>query len=162
MKRLIYISIVSMLVSGCAVNSGVLKISEDTYKVSRQAATGFEGSSGIRDGALQEANEFCAKQGKCLKVILIGGHHPPYIFGNFPKVDIQFKCLSPNDPELKQRDLETIQQSGQGKDIGAYNSDELVNKLKTLNKLLSDGLITKNEFEQRKQKLLDDYMSKKN
>jgi len=40
------------------------------------------------------------------------------------------------------------------------NNSELENKLKTLNKLLLDGLITKNEFEEQKKKLLNDYTSK--
>ena len=40
--------------------------------------------------------------------------------------------------------------------------EELADKLKTLNKLLSDGLITKKEFEEQKQKMLNDYTSRKN
>ena len=46
--------------------------------------------------------------------------------------------------------------------IQTENNGELENKLKTLNKLLSDGLITKSEFEEQKKKLLNDYTSKQN
>lgn len=56
--------------------------------------------------------------------------------------------------------------------IGDVKSDEKINvktegngelgqKLKTLNKLLTDGLITKAEFDEQKKKLLDEYTSKK-
>lgn len=44
--------------------------------------------------------------------------------------------------------------------IKTENSEELATKIKALNKLLTDGLITKNEFEEQKKKLLDTYTSK--
>lgn len=44
----------------------------------------------------------------------------------------------------------------------ADNEEEIADKLRTLNKLLSDELITKKEFEEQKQKILNDYTSKKN
>lgn len=44
--------------------------------------------------------------------------------------------------------------------VETENNEELANKLKTLNKLLTDGLITKNEFDEQKKKLLNDYTSK--
>jgi hypothetical protein len=137
----------AMLVSGCAVNSGVVSIGKDTYMVSRQAATGFVGSSGLKDEALLEANQYCANQGKSLYVTLIGGHHPPYIFGNFPKVEVQFMCLDASDPRLKKDNEKANIQS----------NEDLETKIKTLNKLLSDGLITKKEFEEQKSRLLNDY-----
>jgi hypothetical protein len=40
------------------------------------------------------------------------------------------------------------------------NNNELETKIKTLNKLLSDRLITKGEFDEQKKKLLNDYTSK--
>lgn len=46
--------------------------------------------------------------------------------------------------------------------VKTENNEELANKLKTLNKLLTDGLITKNEFDEQKKKLLNDYTSKQN
>lgn len=149
MKRIIVLLLCLVLCS-CARNSGVVKIGKDTYSISRQAATGFEGGSGLKDAALLEANEFCVSQGKTLKVLLIGGNHPPYIFGNFPKVEVQFMCLDANDPRLKDgNEKESIQ-----------SDDALGVKIKNLNKLLSDGLITKSDFEEQKQKLLNDYTSR--
>jgi nitrogen regulatory protein PII-like uncharacterized protein len=50
--------------------------------------------------------------------------------------------------------------SEQKVDIKTENKEELVQKLKTLNKLLADGLITQNEFEEQKKKLLDNYTNK--
>lgn len=44
--------------------------------------------------------------------------------------------------------------------VKTENNEELTDKLKTLNKLLTDGLITKSEFDEQKKKLLDTYTSK--
>lgn len=87
-----FILLVFILV-GCASNSGVVKIGEDTYKIYRRAATGFASGTAIREKITLEANEFCIGQGKVSKVLLMGGSHPPYILGNFPKAEIQFKCV---------------------------------------------------------------------
>ena len=150
--KIVIALLLCLALCGCAVNSGIVKIGKDTYKVSRQAATGFVGGSGLKDAALLEASEFCASQGKSMKVLLIGGNHPPYIFGNFPKVEVQFMCLDANDPRLKEDNEKINIQSG----------DALESKIKDLNKLLSDGFITKSDFEEQKKKLLNDYTSKQN
>lgn len=99
MKMIIYCLIVLFL-AGCASNSGVAPIGKDTYMVSRQAATGFSGSGDLKAQALREANEYCLNQKKVLQVIHTEEAKPPFIFGNFPKAEIQFMCLDSNDPEL--------------------------------------------------------------
>ena len=137
-------------VCGCAVNSGVVKIGEDTYQTYKRAATGFVGGNQIREAALLEANEFCVRQGKVMKVLEIGGSHPPYILGNFPKATVQFMCLDSDDPRLK----DNINK------LDGSVKEDVENKIKTLNKLLSDGLITKSDFEEQKKKLLNDYTNK--
>jgi outer membrane protein assembly factor BamE (lipoprotein component of BamABCDE complex) len=44
--------------------------------------------------------------------------------------------------------------------VKTEQDDQLVNKLRTLNKLLSDGLLTKDEFNEQKKKLLSEYTGK--
>jgi hypothetical protein len=90
---------VSMLV-GCASNSGVVPIGPDTFMVSRQAATGFSGLGNLKAEALREAEEFCAGKGKTMQIVNSTESQPPYIFGNFPKAEVQFMCLDAGDPEL--------------------------------------------------------------
>jgi outer membrane protein assembly factor BamE (lipoprotein component of BamABCDE complex) len=46
--------------------------------------------------------------------------------------------------------------------IKTESSGELENKLKMLNKLLADELITKSDFDEQKKKLLNDYTNKQN
>lgn len=101
MKLAVPVALLAIL-SGCAVNSGIVATSDDTYYVSRQAATGFTGLSGLRPEAIKEANEQCAKMGK--KYIEIGSKEsqPPYILGNFPRVEIQFRCVKTGPKESEQ------------------------------------------------------------
>jgi hypothetical protein len=99
MKKVIYSTLV-ILVTGCASNSGVVPIGPDTFMVSRQAATGFSGSGTLKAEAFQEANQYCLSQKKKLQVVHTAEAQPPYVFGNFPKAEVQFMCLDANDSEL--------------------------------------------------------------
>jgi hypothetical protein len=91
MKKLF--SIGALLLSGCAANSGIVVTGQDSYFVSRQAATGFTGMGTLKAEALGEAGLFCGSKGKTLEVIGENDAKPPFILGNFPKTEIRFKCV---------------------------------------------------------------------
>jgi hypothetical protein len=97
--KAVYLTLAALL-AGCASNSGIIPIGQDTYMVSRQAATGFSGSGTLKAEAFQEANRYCLSQGKNLQVVSTNEAQPPYIFGNFPKAEVQFMCLNSNDSEM--------------------------------------------------------------
>ena len=97
--KMLYCSLAILLV-GCASNSGVVPIGKDTFMVSRQAATGFSGSGTLKAEAFKEANQYCLSQKKTLQVVNTSEAQPPYVFGNFPKAEVQFMCLDPNDSEF--------------------------------------------------------------
>ena len=104
MKSIITIIALLFLV-GCAANSGIVPIGQDTFMVSRQAATGFPGLGNLKADAFREANQYCVNQGRSLQVVHTSESNPPYILGNYPKVEIQFMCLNANDPELNRPKL---------------------------------------------------------
>jgi hypothetical protein len=91
MKYIIVITCVTLF--GCASNSGVVPMGNNTYMVSRQAATGFSGMGTLKAEAMKEAYAQCQKTGKSVEVIETVDAKPPYIFGNFPKTEIRFKCV---------------------------------------------------------------------
>ena len=91
-SRLVICSIPIVLL-GCASNSGVVPIGDDTYMVSRQAATGFSGLGTLKADALKEANSYCVSQNKKMHVVSATEAEPPFILGNFPKAEVQFRCL---------------------------------------------------------------------
>ncbi len=97
----LYIYPFLFFVGGCASNSGVVAIGSDTYMVSRQAATGFSGLGTLKADAMKEAYDYCAAQKKALKVISTEEAEPPFIFGNFPKAEVQFTCENLNVDEAE-------------------------------------------------------------
>jgi hypothetical protein len=94
MKRALCVAAL-LLAGACATNSGVAPMGPDTYVVSRQAATGFSGSGDLKAEALRESNQYCLTQRKEMHVVNITEAQPPFIFGNFPRAEVQFKCLAP-------------------------------------------------------------------
>ena len=90
----IYSCIAAIIVAGCAANSGVVSMGSDIYFVSRQASTGFAGASTLKAEALQEANQYCQMQKKAIEVVHMTEAQPPFILGNYPKAEVQFKCVN--------------------------------------------------------------------
>ena len=88
------IALATALIAGCAANSGVVPMGSNTYMVSRQAATGFSGMGTLKADAMKEAYDQCQKTGKSVQVLEAIDAKPPYIFGNFPKTEIRFKCVA--------------------------------------------------------------------
>jgi hypothetical protein len=92
MKKILVFTV--LVIAGCAANSGVISMGADTFLVSRQAATGFSGSSTLKAEALQEANQYCQIQRKTIEVVNMSETQPPFILGNYPKAEVQFRCLA--------------------------------------------------------------------
>tara|TARA_R110000823_G_scaffold315288_1_gene446476 strand:+ start:2015 stop:2293 length:279 start_codon:yes stop_codon:yes gene_type:complete len=82
-----------LFLAGCASNSGVVPMGNDTYMVSRQAASAFSGMGTLKADAMREAYAECQKTGKRVEIVEAIDAKPPYIFGNFPKTEIRFRCV---------------------------------------------------------------------
>ena len=84
---------IALSLAGCAANSGVVSMGSDSYMVSRQAPTGFSGAGSLKAEVLQEAGQYCAGQRKELVVTKTTEAQPPYVLGNYPRAEVQFKCV---------------------------------------------------------------------
>jgi hypothetical protein len=93
MKKGLLCVVICTAISGCAANSGVVPMGQGNYLVSRQAATGFNGSGNLKTEALQEANAYCNGNKSELNVVRIQEAQPPFLLGNFPKAEVQFTCV---------------------------------------------------------------------
>ena len=150
-----------LLIAGCASNSNVLSIGKDTYMVSRQAATGFSGSGTLKAEAFQEATQYCEKLGKSFQVVSTHEASPPYIFGNFPKAEVQFMCLNANDAELNRPKLKKEANSiveiknGNPAKSEPGQSKDVYSELIKLDNLRKQGIITQTEFDAQKAKILN-------
>ncbi|WP_337879318.1 hypothetical protein [Rheinheimera sp.] len=88
---------VSLIMFGCAQNSGVIHYGNGQYMVSRQAATGFHGMGNLKAEVLNEASAQCQKEGKEVEVLKEIDAEPPYILGNYPRTEIHFKCVASSE-----------------------------------------------------------------
>ena len=159
MKTILIVPMLAVaLLNGCATSEPVQKYSESKsafgrnppltrhdisekqiFRVYEQGATGFVPMAMVRETAEKRAEESCTRQGKRMAVLGEQMSHPPYILGNFPRIELVFACIDqPN----------TARPSFQ---------DEQYTKLSNLKKLLDDGVITKEEFERQKSKILSSY-----
>lgn len=76
-------------VSGCAANTGIVKISDDTYMLGKQG--GWESSgSAVKVELYKEANQFCAEMGK--KFVQTSAQSDDQGLGKHATAEIQFKC----------------------------------------------------------------------
>ena len=94
MKSCFVAFVIAILASACASNSGVVQMGNDTYFISKQAATGFTGLGSLRGEAMQEAYARCSQSGRSVEVTDTVDSKPPYLLGNFPRVDITFRCVA--------------------------------------------------------------------
>lgn len=91
--RLLAAVTTAALLSACSSTPGVAPMGGDRYSVSRQGATGLSSQSQIHTDALREADAYCRDKGQEMEVLNTKQARPPYLAGNFPRSEIEFRCL---------------------------------------------------------------------
>jgi len=103
---------VLLLLTGCAYETAVQRYSEsrsrfhkppelishnypekDVYRIFQQGATGFVPISSIREDLEAQAERFAERQGKGIIVLGYNASKPPYILGNFPRMELIFAVV---------------------------------------------------------------------
>ncbi|MFZ6733064.1 SHOCT domain-containing protein [Undibacterium sp. Ji42W] len=129
--------------------------------VSRQAATGFSGSGTLKAEVFQEASQYCEKLGKPLHVVGLQEARPPYVYGNFPKAEIQFMCSNEggaesNHPKIKKTADTVVEfRIDSNARVDVPNSKDIYSELLKLENLRKQGILTDAEFQAQKSKLLN-------
>jgi len=109
----------------------------EAYRVFQQGATGFVSIQSVRDDAERRAKDFCKRRtGGVMESLQETTANPPFILGNFPRVEIVFDCV----PNVES--------------TAAVDDDPKYRKLVDLKKLLDSGVITQAEFDAEKAKIL--------
>ena len=164
MKKIIipiFIIIASSLFFGCS-SSPVLSVGPDTYMVTASGA-GF-GTAGVRQTVFQKANQFCQSQGLVMIPVSFNavegklGSHPP-------NADLVFRALHPDDPEVHRPNIsEADYQLDVKQDIKqdvrhtavdeTKGNSELSDNLIKLHELYQQGIISEEEYQNGKDKLL--------
>ena len=69
------------------------------YRVFQQGSTGFTSIETLREDVEARATTFCERQGKGMVVLGERISQPPYILGNFPRIEIVFAAI--DKPQIR-------------------------------------------------------------
>jgi len=163
MKPVAVVTTLSFALSGCGSSAPIQRVSDsqsnfgsvykgettiirtDTsratqYRAFSQGGTGFVSISAVRSDAESRANEFCKQENRVARTLSEQMSTPPYVLGNFPKMEIIFICVEKPD---------TTTEKNPG------DKPSATDKLKELNSIHEQGLITDAEYQQKRKQILD-------
>jgi hypothetical protein len=112
----------------------------EQYRIYEKGATGFVPVDAIMNDTEQRAKAFCSEKNKVMKKLKVQtfGYGFPGKPGDFPRAEITFVCIDkPNDT------------------VPSTFNNVLYTRLNNLKKLLDNSVITKEEFEKEKAKILN-------
>jgi hypothetical protein len=109
----------------------------EVYRAFYQGGSGFVSISSVRETVEEMATRHCARKGKAARPLQETASKPPYILGNFPRVEWLFDCV----------DQVPVQ-------AGSPSGVDKFAQIERLKKLLDSGALTQQEFEREKAKLL--------
>jgi hypothetical protein len=153
-----FLGSVALLLTSCATSSPIQRYNEsasnfskppelisnsylekDIYRIYQRASTGFTPMQSLRNSVELRAFKFAEQQGKTFLVLGERISQPPYILGNFPRIEIVFVLIDKTE-----------------KATGAAPKHDKFTELEKLKKLLDNGTLTKEEYQMEKKKILDD------
>ena len=103
MRKILYLGI-AVLLTACA-HSGIVPTGPDTFMIAN-SEWGFSSGGYQKAKVMKEASEYCKSQGK--EMLPITTSQNDVSFGKTPAAEVQFRCLSPGDPELKRPMLQPM------------------------------------------------------
>ena len=150
------IPLLALSLLSCGVSSPIKKINEsesefsddparrlkpikgnpDIYRIYDRASSGFISIGATREGLEERARQFCADKEKSLHVLESEQSNPPYILGNFPRMELIFSC--------DEKKLSSKQNM----------SSDRIAQLSELKKLFDSGALTQTEFDLEKKRIL--------
>lgn len=98
----------------------------------------------LKADAMREAYLHCAMSNRDIHIVKTMNAQPPYIFGNFPKTEIIFKCINPKF-DRKKKDEFKQKSSGTGfiisKDMHILTNEHVVNNCSEINVKTNFGIL---------------------
>ena len=140
-----------------------MPMGDGVYIVSKTGATGLTSLGTLRRKAIDAANEFAKKSNSSAEVISY--NETPMSFGVLPNIDLKFRLVA-NSKKMADSTTNTISlssgYSANGKVTDAQitiknpkeDSNKKLERLEQLGKLYKDGILSKEEFEAEKKKIL--------
>lgn len=134
-------------------DSAPVSLGNNTYSLVRQAKNGFQRDTELLKSQVKEdAQIFCQNQGRQMKILELTAEKPWFAMG-YAKAKIVFQALAPNDPALNPAAVTTTAPTESAPHV-ITNTTELYNELMRLDELHKKGILTDDEFQSEKQKVL--------
>ncbi len=138
----------------------VVSLGHDTYALTRSANTGFtRNTAKLKAQALEDAAAYCAKLHKELKVISTTAERPLVPLTGFASAKVVFKALDANDPELHAPIAESIPGTAAPVVVEQVaprtETETLYKDLLQLDDLRKRGLLTEEEFQAKRKRLVE-------
>ena len=128
----------------------VVPMGDNTFSITRKATNAFSrDTERLKELAKADAATYCAGQGKQLKVVSLTAEKPFFSTG-YASARIVFKALTPGE----------IEAAAAAPASGAYiekpmTTEEMYNDLMKLDELRKKGILTDDEFQAEKRKILN-------
>ncbi len=146
-------------------NPEIVSLGHDTYALTRWATTGFaRNTEKLKSQALEDATAYCAKLHRELKILSATAERPAIPLTGFASAKIVFKALEANDAELHapvpavvpDAAIPAVAESTMPRTAAPPTAtDVLYGDLLMLDDLRKRGLLTDEEFQAQKKKLLE-------
>ena len=143
----------ALFTAAAAAEPVVVSMGDNTYSITRQAGSAFSRDTDVlKASAKADAAKYCAAQGKEMKIISLTSERPWPTLG-YASAKIVFKAFNAGDPELTRAPeaAPTITVSGTQVQAG---SDDMYSELIKLDDLRKKGILTDDEFQAQKKKVL--------
>ena len=175
MKKLFFISSLAItLLSGCA-STGVVPMGQNLYTISKTSpACGFRDAGGVRAEIFQEMSQYCSEKRLQPEVVTIEALDG-VIGRRCASATVEFRCVKASEENLTPTGISPARDMNRNPniptDLGQYGRkpnepmrikqdirvqepDDIYTELKKLKELLDNKVITQEEFDERKKKIL--------
>ena len=147
-----------LLLTGCGINSTgpMVAGANNTFRITHSESV-FPTGNGVSmlEGATEEAKKYCKNKNLNMTIVHTAANTGPYILNHYPSGTIVFTCI--NDKELKQNNLLQDVGANPTQQTKAPQNVNATEKLSTIKKMYEDGLITREEYDKKRQDVLDKY-----
>ena len=167
MKKIFGLVISLFVLTGCGTNMGtVMPMGDGVYTLTGNGRSGYVPLGSIRKKVFKEADEYATERNATFEVISV--NEVKTGFAIWPQIDLTFRLVNKSE-KLANPNIESTtiikSKSGNGetttkqtisKKNNAEKDDEKYDRLLKLGKLKEEGLLTEEEFQKEKTKILND------
>jgi len=143
----------------------VMPMGNGNYTISKTGGSGFVSLGKLRREVFEIANKYAENNNSVAEIVSV--NETPTSVGVFPNVDLRFRLVT-KSKKIADSSANSITISSAYSSNGKLNDAQIIlnkskqttleklEKLEKLGKLYKDGLLTKDEFETEKKKILSD------